>query len=126
DAVTSLGCVPLKLDEWEIDAVYSCTQKGLSCPPGLSPVSFSDRAVEAINKRKSKVQSGYLDMTLVQHYWDSERFYDHTAQIAMMGHNSRPNGVFQMLGALEQCLLSVGSKITPGAGLAAANKVYAS
>jgi alanine-glyoxylate transaminase/serine-glyoxylate transaminase/serine-pyruvate transaminase len=219
DAVTSLGCVPLKLDEWEIDAVYSCTQKGLSCPPGLSPVSFSDRAVEAIGKRKAKVQSWYLDMTLVQHYWDSERFYHHTAPITMiyalreglrllheegleprwarhvrnhralkaglnalgleysaaeghqlpqlnavkipagvddltvrkkllsdfgieiggglgdfkgkvwrigiMGHNSRASIVLLALGALEQCLQSAGCKLTPGAGVAAANKVYA-
>ena len=58
DAVTSLGCVPLDVDGWEIDAIYSCTQKGLSCPPGLSPVSFSPRAVEAIGKRKTPVQIG--------------------------------------------------------------------
>jgi alanine-glyoxylate transaminase/serine-glyoxylate transaminase/serine-pyruvate transaminase len=84
DAVTSLGCVPVKLDEWEIDAVYSCTQKGLGCPPGLSPVSFSARAAEAIAKRKSKVQSWYFDLNLVQHYWDSDRFYHHTAPITMI------------------------------------------
>jgi alanine-glyoxylate transaminase/serine-glyoxylate transaminase/serine-pyruvate transaminase len=219
DAVTSLGCIPLKLDEWEIDAVYSCTQKGLSCPPGLSPVSFSPRAVEAISKRKTKVQSWYFDVNLVQHYWDADRFYHHTAPITMiyaireglrllleeglearwarhllhhraikaglnaigleysaveghqlpqlnavkipagvddltvrkkllsdfgievggglgdfkgkvwriglMGHNSRANNVLLMLGALEQCLQSVGCKITAGAGVAAANRVYA-
>jgi alanine-glyoxylate transaminase / serine-glyoxylate transaminase / serine-pyruvate transaminase len=219
DSVTALGCIPLKVDEWEIDAVYSCTQKGLSCPPGLSPVSFSPRAIEAINQRKTKVQSWYLDATMVQKYWDADRFYHHTAPITMiyaireglrllheeglearwarhllhhraikaglnamgleysaapghqlpqlnavkvpagvddltvrkklltdfgieiggglgdfkgkvwrigiMGHNSRANCVFQVLGALEQCLLSVGCKITPGAGIAAANKAYA-
>ena len=219
DAVTSLGCIPLKLDEWEIDAVYSCTQKGLGCPPGLSPVSFSPRAVEAMGKRKTKVQSWYFDMSLVQHYWDADRFYHHTAPITMiyaireglrllheegleprwsrhlynhraikaglnaigleysaveghqlpqlnavkipagvddltvrkkllndfgieiggglgdfkgkvwrigiMGHNSRANNVLLVLAALEQCLQSVGCKITPGAGVAAANKVYA-
>ena len=219
DAVTSLGCIPLKIDEWEIDAVYSCSQKGLSCPPGLSPVSFSPRAVEMMGKRKTKTQCWYFDMSLVQHYWDSDRAYHHTAPITMiyaireglrllheeglearwarhisnhralkaglnaigleysaveghqlpqlnavkvlagiddltvrkkllndfgieiggglgdfkgkvwriglMGHNSRPNCVFQILGALEQCLVKVGSKITPGAGVAAANKVYA-
>jgi alanine-glyoxylate transaminase / serine-glyoxylate transaminase / serine-pyruvate transaminase len=219
DAVTSLGCVPLKLDEWELDAVYSCTQKGLSCPPGLSPVSFSPRAVEVLTRRKTKVQSWYLDMTMVQKYWDADRFYHHTAPITMvyaireglrllheegldarwarhqlhhraikaglnamglvysaveghqlpqlnavkipagvddltvrkklltdfgieiggglgdfkgkvwrigiMGHNARANCVFQMLAALEQCLQSVGSKLTPGAGIAAANKIYA-
>lgn len=84
DAVTSLACVPLALDAWGIDAVYSCSQKGLSCPPGLSPVSFSPRAVEAINRRKTKVQSWYFDMTLVQHYWDSDRFYHHTGPITMV------------------------------------------
>ena len=219
DAVTSLGCIPLKVDEWEIDAIYSCTQKGLSCPPGLSPVSFSPRAAEAIAKRKTKVQAWYFDLTLVQHYWDSDRHYHHTAPITMiyaireglrllheeglearwarhlynhraikaglnalgleysaveghqlpqlnavkipagiddltvrkkllsdfgieiggglgdfkgkvwrigvMGHNSRANIVLLVLAALEQCLQSVGMKITPGAGVAAANKVYA-
>jgi alanine-glyoxylate transaminase/serine-glyoxylate transaminase/serine-pyruvate transaminase len=219
DAVTSLGCVPLKLDEWEIDAVYSCTQKGLGCPPGLSPVSFSPRAAETVAKRKTKVQSWYLDMTLVQHYWDADRFYHHTAPITMiyaireglrllheeglearwarhmlhhraikaglnalglqysaaeghqlpqlnavkipagvddltvrkkllnefgieiggglgdfkgkvwriglMGHGSRANNVLVVLAALEQCLLSAGCKVTPGAGVAAANVVYA-
>ena len=219
DAVTSLGCVPLKLDEWEIDAVYSCTQKGLGCPPGLSPVSFSPRALERINARKNKVQSWYLDVTLLSHYWDADRFYHHTAPITMiyalreglrlvleeglearwarhqrhhralkaglnalgltysaveghqlpqlnavrvpagvddltvrkklltdfgieiggglgdfkgkvwriglMGHNSRANCVFQILGALEQCLLAQGVKLSPGAGIAAANRCYA-
>jgi alanine-glyoxylate transaminase/serine-glyoxylate transaminase/serine-pyruvate transaminase len=218
DAVTSLGCLPLKVDEWEIDAIFSCTQKGLSCPPGLSPVSFSPRAVEAIAKRKTKMHSWYFDMTQVQKYWDSDRHYHHTAPITMiyaireglrllheeglearwarhqlhhravkagltalgleysavaghqlpqlnavkipagvddgtvrkkllndfgieiggglgdfkgkvwrigiMGHNSRANNVLVLLGALEQCLQSVGCKITPGAGVAAANKAY--
>ena len=84
DAVTSLGCVPVQVDDWGIDAVFSCTQKGLSCPPGLSPVSFSDRAVEAINRRKTKVQSWYFDLTMVQKYWGAERFYHHTAPITMI------------------------------------------
>jgi alanine-glyoxylate transaminase/serine-glyoxylate transaminase/serine-pyruvate transaminase len=84
DAVTALGCVPLELDAWEVDAVYSCSQKGLSCPPGLSPVSFSPRAVEAINRRKTKVQSWYLDVTMVHRYWDADRFYHHTAPITMI------------------------------------------
>jgi alanine-glyoxylate transaminase/serine-glyoxylate transaminase/serine-pyruvate transaminase len=219
DAVTSLGCIPLKLDEWEIDAVYSCTQKGLGCPPGLSPVSFSPRALDALARRKTKVQSWYLDISLVQHYWDADRFYHHTAPISMiyaireglrlvleegletrwarhmqhhralkagltalgleysageghqlpqlnavripagvddlavrkkllsdfgieiggglgdfkgkvwriglMGHNARANVVLIALAALEQCLLSTGCKMTPGAGVAAANQVYA-
>jgi alanine-glyoxylate transaminase/serine-glyoxylate transaminase/serine-pyruvate transaminase len=83
DAVTSLGCVPVLLDDWGIDAVYSCSQKGLGCPPGLSPVSFSPRAVEAVQRRKTKVQSWYLDLSLVWKYWAEEHVYHHTAPITM-------------------------------------------
>ena len=83
DAVTSLGCVPLEVDAWEIDAVYSCSQKGLSCPPGLSPVTFSPRAEDAMSKRKTKVQSWYLDMTMIRSYWGGDRAYHHTAPITM-------------------------------------------
>jgi alanine-glyoxylate transaminase/serine-glyoxylate transaminase/serine-pyruvate transaminase len=80
DAVTSLGCVPVKTDEWEIDAVYSCSQKGLSSPPGLSPVSFSEKSMEYINKRKTKVQNWFLDLNLLMQYWSGEkRTYHHTA-----------------------------------------------
>jgi alanine-glyoxylate transaminase/serine-glyoxylate transaminase/serine-pyruvate transaminase len=219
DSVTALGCVPLNVDDWEIDAVYSCSQKGLSCPPGLSPITFCSRAVDAINRRKTKVQSWYLDLTIVQKYWDSDRAYHHTApitmiyaireglrllheeglearharhlanhkalkagllalglpytaaeghqlpqlnavripqgvddvagrkhlltefgieiggglgdfkgkawRIGMMGHNSRANNVLLVLAALEQCLKKQGVKLTPGAGVAAANQVYA-
>lgn len=220
DAVTSLGCVPLRVDDWQIDAVFSCSQKGLSCPPGLSPVTISPRAEDAMAKRKSKVKSWYLDLSLVRHYWDSDRAYHHTAPITMnyalreglrllheegldarwarhvrnhralkagltalglkysakegnqlpqlnavfvppgvddlavrkrllaefgieiggglgdlrgkvwriglMGHNSRPGPVFTVLAALEQCLRGAGVKVTPGAGVAAAEDVYAS
>lgn len=220
DTVTSLGGVPVEVDAWGVDAVYSGTQKCLSCPPGLSPVSFSSRAVEVINHRETKVQSWYLDMTMVQRYWGEERFYHHTAPISMiyalrealrlvheeglearwtrhlrnhqalkaglaalgisyaaaeghqlpmlnavripsgiddlttrkrlladfgieiggglgdfkgkvwriglMGFSSRPNNVLLFLAALEQCLLAQGAKVTPGAGVAAANRAYAS
>ena len=82
DAVTSLGGSPLKVDEWEIDAIYSGSQKCLSCTPGLSPVSFNERAVEKIKARKTKVQSWFLDLTLVMGYWGSgKRAYHHTAPI---------------------------------------------
>ena len=85
DAVTSLGCVPLKLDEWEIDAVYSCTQKGLSCPPWLSPFSLSDRAVAKMRSRKEKVADWYLDVSLLISYWEgAKRAYHHTAPINMI------------------------------------------
>jgi len=219
DTVTSLGGAPVDLDAWEMDAVYSGTQKCLSCPPGLSPVSFSARAVDAINARKTKVQSWYLDMGMVQRYWGEERFYHHTAPITMiyglhealqlvheeglvdrwrrhlrnhlalktglaalgisyaaaeghqlpmlnavriptgiddlatrkrllsefgieiggglgdfkgkvwriglMGYSSRANNVLLFLAALEQCLQIQGGKVAPGAGVAAANSVYA-
>jgi alanine-glyoxylate transaminase/serine-glyoxylate transaminase/serine-pyruvate transaminase len=83
DTVTSLAGVPVEIDAWGIDAVYSGTQKCLSCPPGLAPVSFSDRAVEAIQGRKTKVQSWYLDMSMIMRYWGEDRFYHHTAPISM-------------------------------------------
>lgn len=83
DAVTSLGGTPLRVDDWAIDAIYSGTQKCLSCTPGLSPVSFSERALEKIRKRSSKVQSWFLDLNLVMGYWGGagKRAYHHTAPI---------------------------------------------
>ncbi len=83
DAVTSLGGVALKVDAWGIDAIYSGTQKCLSCTPGLSPVSFSQRAQEKIKNRKTKVQSWFLDLNLVMGYWggSTKRAYHHTAPI---------------------------------------------
>ena len=83
DAVTSLAGSPLKVDEWEIDAIYSGTQKCLSCTPGISPVSFNERAIHKIQNRKSKVQSWFLDLNLVMGYWGSnaQRSYHHTAPI---------------------------------------------
>lgn len=83
DAVTSLGGMPVEVDNWEIDAVYSGTQKCLSCPPGLAPVSFSSRAMEKILARKEKVRSWYLDVTMLASYWGEERSYHHTAPINM-------------------------------------------
>lgn len=84
DTVTSLGGVPVEIDGWGIDAVYSGTQKCLSCPPGLAPVSFGPRAVEVIQNRKTKVQSWYLDMSMIMRYWGEDRFYHHTAPISMI------------------------------------------
>ena len=79
DTVTSLGGVEVKMDEWGLAAAYSCSQKCIGCPPGLSPVSFSDRAVEVIKNRKHPVSSWYLDLTLLEKYWGSERVYHHTS-----------------------------------------------
>ncbi|MFW7379683.1 MAG: pyridoxal-phosphate-dependent aminotransferase family protein [Oligoflexus sp.] len=83
DMVTSLAGVPVFIDKWQVDAAYSGTQKCLSCPPGLAPVTFSNRALNVINERKSPVQSWYLDLSMVQSYWGGERAYHHTAPISM-------------------------------------------
>jgi alanine-glyoxylate transaminase/serine-glyoxylate transaminase/serine-pyruvate transaminase len=83
DTVTSLGGHPVQVDDWGIDVCYSGTQKCLSCPPGLSPITFGPRAVEALHRRKTKVQSWYLDLTMIERYWGAERVYHHTAPISM-------------------------------------------
>lgn len=83
DAVTSLGGVELEVDGWGIDACYSGTQKCLSCPPGLAPVTFSPAAFDVVKNRKSKVQSWYLDLSMIANYWGESRVYHHTAPINM-------------------------------------------
>jgi alanine-glyoxylate transaminase / serine-glyoxylate transaminase / serine-pyruvate transaminase len=84
DCVTSLGGLPVEVDGWQIDAAYSGTQKCLSCPPGLAPVTFSPRAVAVMEQRRTKVTSWYLDMSMVRNYWsDQSRAYHHTAPINM-------------------------------------------
>src|SRR5438309_2175004 len=83
DTVTSLGGCPVRIDDWQVDAVYSGTQKCLSCPPGLAPASLSPRALEVATRRKSKVQSWYLDANLLASYWGQDRAYHHTAPITM-------------------------------------------
>jgi alanine-glyoxylate transaminase/serine-glyoxylate transaminase/serine-pyruvate transaminase len=83
DTVTSLGGTPVKVDAWEIDAIYSGSQKCLSCTPGLSPVSFNERALEKVRNRQTKVQSWFMDLNLVMGYWGegAKRTYHHTAPI---------------------------------------------
>jgi alanine-glyoxylate transaminase/serine-glyoxylate transaminase/serine-pyruvate transaminase len=83
DAVTALGGMPVETDGRRIDAIYSGTQKCLSCPPGLAPLSFSAAAMDKIRARTTKVQSWYLDVTLLAQYWGQERVYHHTAPINM-------------------------------------------
>jgi alanine-glyoxylate transaminase/serine-glyoxylate transaminase/serine-pyruvate transaminase len=83
DAVTSLGCVPVETDKLEVDVCYSCTQKGIGAPPGLSPITFSTRAIESVRKRKTQCRSWYLDVALIEHYWGPDRLYHHTAPITM-------------------------------------------
>ncbi len=81
DTVTSLGGVPIFLDEWGVDLAYSCSQKGLGCSPGASPFTMSDRAIAKLQQRQTKVANWYLDMSLLGKYWDSNRVYHHTAPI---------------------------------------------
>lgn len=83
DTVTSLGGVPIYLDEWGVDLAYSCSQKGLGCPPGASPFTMSPRAVAKLQNRPTKVENWYLDMSLLGKYWGAERVYHHTAPINM-------------------------------------------
>jgi len=99
DTVTSLGGIPVEVDNWNIDILYSGTQKCLSCPPGLAPVSFSDRAVQKTLDRKSKVPNWYLDLSMIVNYWEgSTRAYHHTAPINML------YGLYQAL----YCILDEG------------------
>lgn len=83
DCVTSLGGVPVTVDAWDVDIAYSGTQKCLSCPPGLAPLTVSPRAIDALHRRKSPVANWYLDLTMIEKYWGSERTYHHTAPISM-------------------------------------------
>ena len=83
DTVTSLGGVPLFLDKWKVDLAYSCSQKGLSCPPGLGPFTMSTRAENKLKLRKDKVPNWYLDVSLLNKYWGSDRVYHHTAPVNM-------------------------------------------
>jgi alanine-glyoxylate transaminase/serine-glyoxylate transaminase/serine-pyruvate transaminase len=84
DAVTSLGGIEVDTDGWKIDALYSGTQKCLSCPPGLAPLSFSEKAVDKLNRRRTKVPNWYLDLSMIANYWGKNRVYHHTAPINML------------------------------------------
>jgi alanine-glyoxylate transaminase / serine-glyoxylate transaminase / serine-pyruvate transaminase len=85
DTVTSLGGTQVRVDEWGIDAVYSGTQKCISAPPGLSPVSFNTKSLETMDQRKTKVQSWYLDLSMIRKYWTgAKRAYHHTGPISMV------------------------------------------
>jgi alanine-glyoxylate transaminase/serine-glyoxylate transaminase/serine-pyruvate transaminase len=84
DAVTSLGGVDLRVDEWGIDICYSATQKCIGSPPGLSPITLSPRAVEVLRQRQSPAQSFYLDLLLLERYWLTDRVYHHTASMSMI------------------------------------------
>ncbi|MBI2171643.1 MAG: alanine--glyoxylate aminotransferase family protein [Chloroflexi bacterium] len=84
DTVTSLGGVEVAVDRWDVDVCYSGTQKCLGCPPGLAPITLSPRAEEALNHRKTPVQSWYFDLSLLSSYWGDNRAYHHTAPISMI------------------------------------------
>ena len=79
DTVSSLGGIEVKVDEWGVDACFSCSQKCIGCAAGLSPITFSDQAVETVKKRKNPVRSWYLDISLIEKYWGTERVYHHTS-----------------------------------------------
>ncbi len=83
DCVTSLGGVPVALDEWGVEVAYSGTQKCLACPPGVAPITFSERALGKVRERKSKVTSWYFDVSMVEKYWGEDRVYHHTGPISM-------------------------------------------
>ena len=82
--VTSLGGVEVPVDKLGLDFVYSGTQKCLSCPPGLAPITVGERGLEFIRNRKTKCQSWYLDLSMISRYWGGERFYHHTAPVNMI------------------------------------------
>lgn len=84
DAVTSLAGMPVEVDEWGVDVCYSGTQKCLSVPPGLAPITFSEAALEAVRAREEPVRSWYLDVTMLERYWGSDRVYHHTAPVSMV------------------------------------------
>lgn len=84
DAVTSLGGVEFRMDDWELDVCYSASQKCLGAPPGLAPVSIGERALEVIKQRKTPVQSFYLDLSTLENYWSERRMYHHTSPILML------------------------------------------
>jgi len=85
DTVTSMGGIEIRMDDWGVDALYSGSQKCLSCPPGIAPVSFSERAVKKLLDRKTKVPNWYLDLSMIIHYWEgAKRVYHHTAPINML------------------------------------------
>ncbi len=79
DTVSSLGGIEIQVDEWGVDACFSCSQKCIGCAAGLAPITFSDRAVEAVKSRKNPVNSWYLDISLIEKYWSTERVYHHTS-----------------------------------------------
>jgi len=79
DTVSSLGGIEIKVDKWGVDVCFSCSQKCIGCPPGLAPITFSDRAVEMVKNRKNAVRSWYLDLSLIEKYWGNERVYHHTS-----------------------------------------------
>lgn len=84
DCVTSLGGIPVEIDAWDIDIAYSGTQKCLSCPPGLGPLTVGDRARATIRRRTTPVANWYLDLAMIESYWGNERTYHHTAPISMV------------------------------------------
>ncbi|PHS27879.1 MAG: alanine--glyoxylate aminotransferase [Robiginitomaculum sp.] len=105
DAVTSLGGVPVKVDEWGVDAIYSGTQKCLSVPPGLSPISFGPRAIAAIEARVTPVQSWFLDLSLVMNYWEGPRSNSDSGSAKKSGRSYHHTAPINAMYALHEGLL---------------------
>lgn len=129
DAVTSLGGVELRVDEWGLDAVYSGAQKCLSCPPGASPLTLNDRAMERVRGRGERPRSWYLDLTLLESYWGEERSYHHTAPVtnvyalrealrlvAEEGMEERWRRHLRVAGALKAGFTAMGLEMNPEEG----------
>ena len=132
-----LLCDELRVDEWGLDACFSGTQKCLSCPPGLAPVTFGQDALAAMDRRKTKVRSWYLDMSLIRNYWSAERVYHHTAPVNMTyalrealravleeGLDARIARHRRNHLALRAGLETMGISYIPGASLTPLNAVY--
>jgi alanine-glyoxylate transaminase/serine-glyoxylate transaminase/serine-pyruvate transaminase len=137
DAVTSLGGMDLRIDDWKIDACYSGTQKCLSCPPGLAPVTISPEAVKVMDKRKTKCQSWYLDFSMLRQYWGEDRVYHHTAPVNMTyglhealaivleeGLDNRIARHLKNHQALRAGLEAIGLKFVPKNSLTTLNEVH--
>lgn len=137
DTVTSLGGVPFETDAWDVDVAYSASQKCLSAPPGVSPLTISDRAMDRIERREMSVRSWYLDLSLLEEYWGSERAYHHTAPISSVyalrealriaseeGIETRWERHHRVAGALRDGLEAMGLSLVSESWLPSLNAVY--
>lgn len=126
DCVATLGGMEVDTDGWGLDAVYSGSQKCLSCPPGLAPLTVSPRGVEKLEARTTKVQSWYLDLTEVKHYWGEDRFYHHTAPVNMLYALDEALNIVLEEGVAERVKRHTDMHLLLKAGLQGMGMTYAS